>query len=203
MGLSLPSNPVRAEVAIAVVVAALAANVALGFVVRRVGLPIYLDTIGTVLATVLLGWRWGCVAAAFSVVLGSLLIWPQYFWYSATAFGIVASVEFCWRIKLFASQLRTVWSGLIVATVAAFLSAPVTLYFQASTFSGNDMITAFFRAMGNTLLNSIIMAGLSSEPVDKVLTCLIVFWAIKGLPSDFFDRYKLRGLNEIQKNQKL
>ena len=188
------SEPVETTAALSVIVACLAANVAVGFVVRKIGLPIYLDTIGTVLATIMLGWRWGLFAAGCSVALGSLLIWPQYFWYSATAIGIVASVEMSHRITLFKSPLKTVWAGLIVAVVAALLSAPVTAHFQAATYSGNDIITAFFRSMGNNLLQSVIFSGLSSEPVDKVITCLIVFYAIKGLPSHILVRYRLRGV---------
>ncbi|MFI0459944.1 MAG: hypothetical protein ACH254_20345, partial [Candidatus Thiodiazotropha endolucinida] len=131
--MQLKNHPVKGSVAITVIVACLAANVLVGMVVRKVGLPIYLDTIGTVLATVVLGWRWGLVAAFFPVILGSFLIWPQYFYYPATAIGIVAAVEICYRYKMFTTPLRSSWSGLIVAIVAAILSAPVTAYFSAST----------------------------------------------------------------------
>lgn len=188
------TEAVEVSTALSVIAICLAANIAVGFVVRKMGLPIYLDTIGTVLATILLGWRWGLLAAAFSVILGSFLIWPQYFWYSATAIGIVVSVELSYKFSLFKSPLRTVWAGLFVAVVAAFLSAPITAHFEAATFSGNDIITAFFRSMGNSLLKSVIFSGLSSEPVDKVTTCLIVYYAIKGLPSHVLERYRLRNL---------
>ncbi|MEI2763297.1 hypothetical protein [Methanothrix soehngenii] len=193
---SLKDHPaVDSATAISVIVACLAANVAVGFVVRKIGLPIYLDTIGTVMATILLGWRWGIVTAAFSVILGSLLIWPQYFWYSITAVGIVISVEFAYWRSLFSSPLKTVWAGFLIAIVAAVLSAPVTAIFEAATFSGNDVVTAFFRSMGNSLIGSILLSGFSSEPVDKVTTCLVVYYAIKGIPDYVLKRYHLRGLS--------
>lgn len=194
ISLSLKDHPVNTTTAISVIVACLAANVAVGFVVRKIGLPFYLDTIGTVLATILLGWRWGLIAAACSVVLGSLLIWPQYFWYSATAVGIVFVVEFALKFSLFRSPLRTVWAGLLVAVVATVLSAPITAHFEAATFSGNDVITAFFRSMGNSLMQSVILSGFSSEPVDKVVTCLIVFYTLKGFPNYILSRYHLRSI---------
>ncbi len=188
----LRDYPIRPPVAVTVIIACLVANVAVGFFVRKFGLPIYLDTIGTVLATVVLGWRWGLVAAAASVLLGTLLIWPQYFFYSATAVGIVTAVEVCRRFNLFSSPLRSAWSGLVVAVVAALLSAPVTAYFSANTYSGNDLITVFFRSMGNSLWESVILSGFSSEPVDKVITCLIVYATIKMIPTHTMRRYHLR-----------
>lgn len=192
--LSLRQYPVDFRIATSVILASLVANVAVGFAVRRVGLPIYLDTIGTVMATILLGWRWGLLAAALSVTLGSLLIWPLYFFYSFTAVGLVVTVEFLRRISLFDSQWKAVWAGLILAVVAALLSAPVTAYFKAATFSGNDIITAFFRSMGNSLIQSVFLSGFASEPVDKALTCVIVFHVIKAFPEYTLKRYHLRGL---------
>ncbi len=192
--MAVKRESVEVSTALSVIATCLAANIAIGFVVRKIGCPVYLDTIGTVLATLLLGWRWGLVAALCSVVLGSILIWPQYFWYTSTAIGIVASVELAFRFNFFKSPLRTVWAGIFVAIVAAFLSAPVTAYFQAATFSGNDLITAYFRSMGNSLIESVIFSGLSSEPVDKIITCLIVFYAMKGLPVHILGRYRLRGI---------
>lgn len=193
--MSMRQYPVTPQVAMTVIIACLAANIALGFVVRRVGLPIYLDTVGTILATIMLGWRWGLVAAALSVALGSILIWPQYFWYSMTAVGIVVAVEMCWRFSLYRSPLRVAWAGLIIAAVAAILSAPITAHFSAMTYSGNDLITAFFRQMGNSLMKSVLFSGFSSEPVDKVVTSLIVYYALSGFPEYLMKRYHLRGIN--------
>nr|VFK30411.1 MAG: energy-coupling factor transport system substrate-specific component [Candidatus Kentron sp. MB]VFK75206.1 MAG: energy-coupling factor transport system substrate-specific component [Candidatus Kentron sp. MB] len=192
---SLKNYPASYPTVISVIVSCLAANVAVGIIVRKIGLPIYLDTIGTILATILLGWRWGLITAGSSVLLSSLLIWPQYFLYFATALGIVGSVEIAHRLSLFQTPFRTVWAGLLVAVVAALLSAPVTTYlFKAATFSGNDIITAFFRSMGNSLLESVIFSGFSSEPIDKVITCLIVYYTLKGFPGYILSRYHLRGL---------
>lgn len=178
--------------AVAIVSAGLAINVVLALVVKALGLPIYLDTIGTILVTVLLGWRWGVITGLLAVVLGSFFIWPQYFWYVGTAIAIVLTVEVCSRRSLFASAIGAALTGLLVAIAAALVSAPVTAYFEAATFSGNDLITAFFRSMGNSLFQSVILSGFSSEPVDKVLTCLMVYWVVRMLDDELLARYALR-----------
>jgi energy-coupling factor transport system substrate-specific component len=71
----------------------------------------------------------------------------------------------------------TIISGLVVAVVAALCSAPVTaIVFGGVTASGSDLVTAFFRGTGRSLLQSVLISGLSSEPVDKTLVSLVAFF---------------------------
>jgi energy-coupling factor transport system substrate-specific component len=178
---------------VTVITTGIATNILIGFIIRRLELPIYLDTVGTFAIVILLGWRWGLLGALIAVVIGSLVIFPFYFYYSATAIGIVMTIEACRRMNFFRTTYHTIASGILVAVVAAILSAPVTAYlFGGITATGNDAITAFFATMGNNLVKSVFLSGFSSEPVDKILTALIAYWALRGLPSGLTTRYKLR-----------
>lgn len=186
---------IQPRIALATILSCVAANIVLGTIVRRAGLPIYLDTVGTIAMVVLLGWRWGLIGAALAVTVGTLIIFPFYFYYSLTAVGIVVTVEFCRRRNWFRNPYMTVLSGLVIAVFAAILSAPVTTFlFGGVTATGNDLMTAFFKKMGATLLNAVFLSGFASEPVDKVLTSLVVYWALRRLPLRFTERYGLRRL---------
>lgn len=191
----LNPNEVSTKTALSVVFWCVAFNIVLGTIIRKAGIPIYLDTLGTVIATILLGTGWGLVAGVFSVICGSIFIWPQYFWYSATAISIIIAIDILFRNRMFSTPLRSSMSGIIIAVIAALVSAPVTAHFQAATYSGNDLVTVFFRNMGNSLWNSIIFSGFSSEPIDKVITCLMSFYSIKSLPKSFASRNKLRTID--------
>ncbi len=82
---------------------------------------------------------------------------------------------------------------LIIALGAALASAPVTAFlFGGATLSGVDAITAFFVSSGNAILKSVLYAGFASEPVDKILVCLIAFGVLRSLPCSFYSRNGLR-----------
>lgn len=165
-----------------------ALNLIIGSLVSFFKLPIYLDSIGIIVATLLLGWQYGIVCAIFTVGIGFFIINPYLPAYFATALGIILAIHFLRKLNLFSSYLKTVVAGLIIAIISAILSAPVTAYlFGGITLSGNDAITAYFVSIGNGILQSVIFSGLSSEPVDKVIVCLISYQILKSMPKSFIE----------------
>jgi len=183
------------QVAAAIITSSIAVNIVIGTLVRKAAFPVYLDTVGTIAMVILLGWRWGLLGSALAVLVGTLIIFPMYFYFSLTAVGIVFTVEFCRRRNMFRNLPLTVFSGIVIAVVAALLSAPVTTFlFGGVTATGNDVMTAFFHKMGGTLLKAVLLSGFASEPVDKVITVLVVYWALHGLPARFTQRFGLRRL---------
>jgi|ERR1700733_1671315 len=170
-----------------------AVNLALGAVVSYLKLPIYLDTLGLVLATITLGVAWGIACALLTVAVGFFVINPYLPAYVLTGICIAVTVEILFRARMYQSWWRAAISGLIVAIVSATTSAPITTYlFGGMTLSGADAITAYFFATGKTLLNSALLSGLSSEPIDKVLVSLIAYLTLQRVPPKVSKRYGLR-----------
>jgi hypothetical protein len=125
--------------------------------------------------------------------LGHRLRHPDLPAYVLTGVCIAITVEILFRLRMYNTVFRAVISGLVVAIVSATVSAPVTTYlFGGMTLSGVDAITAYFFATGKTLLNSAVLSGLSSEPIDKVLVSLIAYFTLQRLPSGIAARFGLR-----------
>ena len=61
-----------------------AINLTIGGIVSWLKLPIYLDTIGLIISTVLLGWRFGLMTGIVTVGVGFFIINPYLPAYSAT-----------------------------------------------------------------------------------------------------------------------
>lgn len=123
------------------------------------------------------------MTAALTVFVGFFVINPYLPFYSATAIGIVLGTEALYRYRLFDSLVKAIVSGLLISVIAAILSAPVTAFvFGGNTLSGVDMITAFLMASGQNVLQSVLITGFTSEPVDKSIVCVLAYVAIKGLP---------------------
>src|SRR5215203_1106814 len=84
------------KVSIAVSLAAF--NLIIGGIVSFFKLPVYLDTIGMVVSTVILGWPYGLLCGAITLIGGFFVINPYYPFYVMNVFGIVAVTEWCRRL---------------------------------------------------------------------------------------------------------
>lgn len=170
-----------------------AINLTIGGIVSWLKLPIYLDTIGLIISTVLLGWRWGLLTGIVTVGVGFLVINPYLPAYSATLIALVGTTELLARRFMFRNIGWSVVAGFILAIVAAIVSAPVTAYlFGGVTASGADLITALLRQTGQTVLQSVVLSGISSELVDKTVVSIAVSLIFRALPRRFFIEFALR-----------
>src|SRR5512135_3064899 len=61
-----------------------ALNISIGGIVHIIKLPIFLDAIGTIMATLLLGLVPGIIVGVLSFVLAAVLINPTYIWFIGT-----------------------------------------------------------------------------------------------------------------------
>jgi energy-coupling factor transport system substrate-specific component len=170
---------------------AIAINVAVGQLVLALRLPLYMDSIGTVLVGVLAG-PW---AGALTGFLANV-VWTATGWFTpalafagvaamigilAGAFGRAGWVGLWWKALL---------AGLITGLAAAILSAPVAAYvFGGVMGSGTDVIVGLARSAGLDALGANMAQGVVSDPLDKMITYLVV-WAVLGaLPSRFKARF--------------
>jgi len=135
-------------------------NIIIGSIVSFFKLPIYLDTIGMVVSTVILGWRYGLFCGVVTLIGGFFFINPYFPFYVMNMISIVVVTELLRKFNMFANIFKAIVSGLLIAVMGAIVSAPVTAYlFEGSTLSGNDAITAYFVSTGNNILNSVLFSG--------------------------------------------
>ncbi len=169
---------------------AIAINVAVGQLVILLKLPLYLDSIGTVLVGLLAGPWAGAITGTISNLVWSITgLFPQ-----AWAWAHVAAI-----IGIFAGLFgrffkRTPWlwfaGGLATGITAALLSAPVSAYIYGGvTGTGQDFIVGLFRATGASIIESTLGQGIVSDPLDKFVTFLLVFLVVLGLPRRFLLRF--------------
>lgn len=191
-------NALRNSPKLSLLIAFVALNLTIGGLVSWLKLPIYLDSLGIVLATILLGWQYGVAVALTTVTLGFFVVNPYLPFYTGTSMCIVIAVEFFRRRNMYRSLPMAIVTGLLIAIISAVVSAPVTaLLFGGVTASGADFLTALFRRAGRSILESVILAGFSSEPIDKVLVAVIAYLSLRGLPQRFLDTFQLRSVRDL------
>lgn len=169
----------------------IALNLAIGGLVHALKVPLYLDAIGTITVTVLAGIRTGIIVGVTSFLLGGAIVDPVMPWFSGTQAAIAIYTGLVARSGGFRSYPRTVLSGIGLGLVAGVVSAPVIAgLFGGVTGVGASFITAFLLASGKSLLKSVLLSGLASEPLDKTLQCLLAVWLLRGLPRSLLQRFR-------------
>ena len=179
-----------------------ALNFAIGNIVYLVKLPIYLDSIGTILCALLIfPDRLAAIVCAFTagfigVILSGLVINPFLPWFSATVLAIalvsglltgVATATFRTRpLPVAAFGGKVILYGAITGIVSAVVSAPVVVYlFGGVTGSGSAFVVAFFLKAGQQLMNSALLSGFATEPIDKTLQVLLAALLYRATPQEF------------------
>ncbi|MBI4672538.1 MAG: ECF transporter S component [Chloroflexi bacterium] len=132
---------------------AIVINIVIGQIVQVVlKLPIYLDSIGTVLVGALAGPLAGAITGAVSNLIWAIIFsTPQAAPYAITAFviGICAGV--------FASR-------------RAFKNIAWTI-----------VAVAYFQATGANILQAATIQGFISDPLDKTISYLVVWLIVRGM----------------------
>ena len=169
---------------------AIAINVVIGEIVVLLKLPVYLDSIGTVLVAVLCGPWAGALTGTLSNTIWGLLIDPNAlpWWPVALFIGFVAG--WCARGGLFKSWWKVIIAGFLVALTAALASTPIAVYIYGGiTASGSSFITAYLLQTGQSLLPAVLITNNVVEPFDKISTSLLAFAIIQGLSTRFIARF--------------
>ncbi len=162
---------------------AIAINIAMGQIVLLLKLPVYLDSIGTVLVAVLCGPWAGALTGALTNIIWGLAIDPNAlpWWPVAFFIGYMAGRMAGWGF--FKSWWKVVVTGFVVALTAAIVSTPIAVYIYGGiTASGSSFITAYLLQTGQGIWEAVFSTNFLVEPVDKITTAMISFAIILGLP---------------------
>jgi energy-coupling factor transport system substrate-specific component len=162
---------------------AIAINIAMGQIVLVLKLPVYLDSIGTILVAVLSGPWAGALTGALSNIIWGIAIDPGAlpWWPVAAMIGYMAGRMAQWGF--FKSWWKVVVTGFVVALTAAIVSTPIGVYlFGGITASGSSFITAYLLQTGAGVWEAVFSTNFLVEPVDKITTAMIAFAIVLGLP---------------------
>lgn len=175
---------------VAMVPVAIALNIVVGQLVSVLGIPVYMDSIGTVLVAALAGPAAGVVTGILTNVIWGLTLSPIALPYAVVQVIIGVMAGYAARLGMFRLFYLAPVAGAITGLVAAIVSAPISAFvFGGATGGGTAAIVGAFQAMGNSLLTSTTLQGLLSDPLDKAITFTIVVIILAALPSRFLQRF--------------
>jgi energy-coupling factor transport system substrate-specific component len=177
---------------------AIAVNIVGGQIAVLLKLPVYLDTIGTLLIAILAGPWVGALTGLLSNLINGIFD-PTFIPFAIVSIVVGLVAGFFSRVKLFSTVWKTVLAGILIGLVAAIVSAPIVAYlFGGVTGSGSTLITGVFLAAGQSLIESVLTSSIITDLADKVISCLICFFIIRSMSSRYLSKFSL-GTNFIRK----
>ncbi|WP_310606978.1 ECF transporter S component [Buttiauxella brennerae] len=165
------------------IVISIAINMIAGQLVSMLKLPIFLDSIGTILSAVLAGPIVGMLTGLLTNIIWGLLTDPIAAAFAPVAMVIGLVAGLLARAGWFKTLPKVVCSGVVITLAVTVIAVPIRTYlFGGVTGSGADFFVAYVHSMGNDLIESVAMTVLGANLVDKILTAIIVWLLVRNLP---------------------
>lgn len=170
----------------------MAINLVIGRIVAELALPVYLDTLGTMLVAILAGWRGGLIVGSVSQLLAGMLSGYQWIAFMPIQWLIAILAGGAAQGKGFASAWRSGAWGALCGLLCGATSAVISyLLFRGVTAGGVTAIGALFRSLGASLPVAVTAASVSTDLVDKTVAFVLVGFLLRALPRRILGRFPL------------
>ncbi len=171
------------SLSLVLIVICIAINMIGGQLVSMLKLPIFLDSIGTLISAVLLGPWIGMLTGLLTNLLWGLLTDPIAAAFAPVAMVIGLVAGGMARAGWFRTLPKVIVSGIIITLAVTVVAVPLrTWLFGGVTGSGADLFVAWLHSMGQNLLESVAITVLGANLIDKILTAIIVWVLLRQLP---------------------
>jgi energy-coupling factor transport system substrate-specific component len=177
-------------------------NVVGGTIIQTLRIPLFMDTIGTMLVAILAGPFVGIVAGVLTNIVLGFTAGPQLVPFAivnaviAVVAGVLAQRGWL-QIEDAIEYWKLVAAGLLTAVVATIFSAPISVYgFGGVTPGAQGALTSFFLASGQGLWESVIGASGVSEPIDKTVSFFVAYAIARAIPVRYLPRQGMDALGE-------
>lgn len=186
-----PASRSFTTLALALIPRAVALNLALGAVVAALKLPVYLDSVGTILVAALAGPWAGIVTGMLSNLVLGILSSPTFFAFIPVTIVIGALAGVAARVGAFRSAAGALVAGIVIGIAAALTSVPIVVSLMGGlTASGTGLLTIAARAILRVPVETAAkIASVSTDVVDKPLSCLLVYLVLERLPRHLAARF--------------
>lgn len=160
----------------------------------NLGLPLWLDSFGTVVTAYTYGPVCGAVVGATVNILYGIYN-PMSYLYAVTNIAVGITVGICAKKRGFESLFRTMSVSVLVTLVSVAISTPCNYFFYKGR-TGNtwgDGVISFLGEAGFPRVLCVIMGEFYLDFVDKVVTLLLLYAVIRTVHR-FRNRKKAEGV---------
>ena len=161
---------------------AIAANIVLGIVTSALKLPLYMDTLGTILTAVLVGPLPGAAVGALTNIITGFIYNLQDIPFLLVNVAVALVSGFMAK-KFKWSLVTAIICGLILSVVAPLIGTPIGVFvYGGLTGTVSDVIVMALKSSGSNIFAASFVAKVTNNLIDKIGTCIIVWGLIRYLP---------------------
>ena len=163
----------------------IALNVVGAFIAMTLGLPIYLDSIGTIMIAVLLGPKYGIITGVCGSITSGMTFDMYSFYFAPVQIstGLLAGIM---HQRGVLKGKKTPLGVLIFILPTALMSAVITAkLFGGVTSAGSSYIVQMCMAMGLPDVTSVFIIQIITDYADKYVALILVLAGMKIIPRQF------------------
>lgn len=165
---------------------AIAINIVLGTVVGLLNIPLlYLDTIGTIFTAALFGPWYGALVGGLTNLIQGIMTNPKDIPFALVniAVGIVVGLI---AKKYKFNYVTAFITGLILSVLCPLIRTPIATYvYGGITGDFNDVFFTWLVQSGQSIFASAFIPRITSNIVDKIVSCILVSFLITRLPKKY------------------
>lgn len=169
-----------------------AMNIVLGIITSALGIPLYLDTLGTVLTAALIGPLPGVIVGSLSNIITGFMYSVSdipFFLVNAAIGLIVGLVAKKWKFTFPVALIL----GLALSVICPVIGTPIgIMVYGGLNGTLSDVLVLALQQTGQSIFAASFIRNIASNLVDKVGTCLIAWAVLKSLPARFKDNFTLQ-----------
>jgi len=152
----------------------IAVNIVLGTTVDMLKIPLlFLDTLGTILGSVILGPFYGMAIGGLTNVIQGIITNPKTIPFAIVNIVVGLVVGLIAKNRKFSVPVAVI-TGVILSIVAPLIGTPIALaVFGGLTGDFNDVFFTIMKGWGAGVFSSAFIPRVASNLVDKIVSCLL------------------------------
>ena len=172
-----------------------------GQIATSLGLPIYLDSIGTIIVAAIMGPSIGATSGILYNIISSLVrgnVMASLFALCNLGSGLIVGYmarygkyKKAWHVAV-ATVLVSLWNAIVAAPIA------MVVYGGIDGNVGTNLMIVGLQALGNDLMGAAFLARIPANLVDKGIACVIAWTILRKLPAHM---QSLSGTKKKSKDQ--
>ena len=179
----MSKSPILSSRTLVLIVFSIAINMIGGQISSMIKLPIFLDSIGTLICALLAGPWIAVLTGLLTNLLWGLLSGPIAAAFAPVAMMIGLSAGLLAHVGGFRTLPRVILSGVVITLALMLIAVPIRTYlFAGTTGSGADFFVAYFHAVGENLLESVAITVLGANITDKIFSAIVAWLLVRQLP---------------------
>ncbi|WP_125713228.1 CD3073 family putative ECF transporter S component [Companilactobacillus kedongensis] len=169
---------------------AVAMNIVLGIITSALGIPLYLDSLGTVLTAVIAGPVAGMIVGGLSNVITGLIYSVSDIPFALVNMSIGLIVGLVAK-KFKFNFLTAVITGLALSFICPAIGTPIGIYvYGGLNGSFSDVLVMSLVKGGTTIFQASFLRNVGSNLIDKIGTLVIGYLLLKAIPMQFLSKFK-------------